>query len=425
MHERALCKAHKQGLLGLRRVYNRRMAERRPIREWWQPPRKAADRIAHRQVTFLELFYDLVYVVVIAELAHSLSGHLSARAVGEFFFLFFIVWFAWINGSSYTDIHGNNDLRTRVFTFLQMLTVIGMALFAHDAMGETSRGFALSYAAFQLILTYLWWRTGVYDKEHRPLSRPYSLFFLINTVLFAVSAFVPESLRFNLWIAAVGISLVLPLNLFFVARRNESARAEVEMVMQYSPSLVERFGLFNIIVLGEVIVGVLSGLSHQHELSGSMLLVGGLGALVAIALWWVYFDFVSHRIPRATPVGAGGWMYLHLPLTFGIAAVGAAMGNLIEQAGHGLTGEVSWLMAGAIAITLVSVSLLIRTIPQEGISAISHPPGANAMLLSAGLALLLPLFVGEALPFLGLAAGLILLPVAVTFWVYVNNPGID
>jgi hypothetical protein len=53
-----------------------------------------------------------------------------------------------------------------------------MAVFAHNALGEGAVGFALSFAAFQLILTYLWWRTGVHDPEHRPLSQPYCFAYL-------------------------------------------------------------------------------------------------------------------------------------------------------------------------------------------------------------------------------------------------------
>lgn len=64
------------------------------FRDWWQPPRKASERPATRQVTFLELFYDLVYVVIIAELAHALSAHISWAGLGGFAFLFVIVWWA-------------------------------------------------------------------------------------------------------------------------------------------------------------------------------------------------------------------------------------------------------------------------------------------------------------------------------------------
>ena len=96
---------------------------RQNIRIWWRPPRNISDRETERSVTFLELFYDLVYVILIAELAHTLSKHVNLGGVLGFAFLFVIVWIAWVNGTMYHELHGNNDIRTRVFTFLQMLTV--------------------------------------------------------------------------------------------------------------------------------------------------------------------------------------------------------------------------------------------------------------------------------------------------------------
>jgi low temperature requirement protein LtrA len=178
----------------------------------------------HRHVAFLELFYDLVYVVIIAELSHALSTHISWAGLGTFAFLFVIVWWAWLNGTTYHDIHGNDDIRTRVFTYMQMLSVVAMAIFAHDAMGESSTGFAFSYAAFQLILTYLWWCTGVYDPNHRALSRPYSATFLLNTLLFVASTFVPAPTRFHLWGVALVLSLLLPVFTFNLGRINPEAQ---------------------------------------------------------------------------------------------------------------------------------------------------------------------------------------------------------
>ena len=110
------------------------------FRKWWQRPRNISERSEHRQVSFLELFYDLVYVVLIAELTHALADHIDLQHIAEFSFLFIITWWAWINGTAYHDFHGNNDIRTRIFTFLQMFTVAAMAVFAHDALGETSSG---------------------------------------------------------------------------------------------------------------------------------------------------------------------------------------------------------------------------------------------------------------------------------------------
>ena len=56
----------------------------RRFRDWWQPPRKAGERIEHRQVTFLELFYDLVYVVIIAQLSHALASHINWEGLFSF-----------------------------------------------------------------------------------------------------------------------------------------------------------------------------------------------------------------------------------------------------------------------------------------------------------------------------------------------------
>jgi len=69
--------------------------ERIRFRRWWRPPRTASQRPEERRVTFLELFYDLVYVVIIAELSHALAEHISLAGFGTFVFLSIIVWWAW------------------------------------------------------------------------------------------------------------------------------------------------------------------------------------------------------------------------------------------------------------------------------------------------------------------------------------------
>jgi low temperature requirement protein LtrA len=336
------------------------MLERIRFRRWWQPPRAASNRPEERRVTFLELFYDLVYVVIIAELSHALAGNISLAGIGSFVFLFSIVWWAWFNGAMYHDLHGNNDIRTRVFTFLQMLTVAAMAIFAHNAMGEGSAGFALAYAAFHLILTWLWWRTGVHDSNHRPLSQPSSFTFLITSVLFIVSVFTPAPWRFVLWMLALLIDLALLSWLW--TNRNTAIQEEINRIVFISPSAVERFGLFTIIVLGEVIVGVVSGVAEHPHLSW---LAGGnafLGMMIAIGLWWIYFDFVSGRSPLPRTSKRLKWIYLHLPVTMGITAVGAGILNVVEHAGEPLPAEVRWLLVGAIAAALTGIALILKSL---------------------------------------------------------------
>jgi low temperature requirement protein LtrA len=337
-------------------------ALRRNFRSWWQPPKRIADREAERSVTFLELFYDLVYVVIVAELAHALAGDVSWAGIGRFAFLFIIVWWAWLNGSIYHDLHGNNDIRTRVFTFLQMGSVAAMAVFAHDAMGESSAGFALSYAAFQLILLVLWWRTGVHDPDHRPLSQPYAVVFTLTTLLFVGSVFVMAPLRFYLWGIAVFASLQMPLYMSRLGRNNPAIQAQIDLSMVVSPSLVERFGLLTIIMLGEVLAGTIRGLAEHPHLSWAAGITAVLGMGIAIGIWWFYFDAISHHAPRPGQNMTLTWMFLHLPLTIGIVAVGAAVLNVVENAGEMLPMAVRWLLVGACALVLVIIPLLMQTI---------------------------------------------------------------
>ncbi len=387
----------------------------RNFRQWWQPPRDIAHRPDHRQVTFLELFYDLVYVVLIAELTHALASHIDLEHIGNFLFLFVIVWWAWINGTIYHDIHGNNDIRTRMFTFMQMFCVASMAVFAHDALGDTSVGFALSYAAFQLILTYMWWRTGVHDPNHRPLSTPYTIAFLLTTTLFIISVFVEAPLRFYLWAFAVLLSVTLPITLtitlFNRSRNNPVIQNQLELSRTATASLVERFGLFTIIVLGEVIVAVVQGVAEHHGLTLEVGLIGGIGMAIAIGLWWLYFDFVSHRLPHKGYLHYGGWLYTHLSVTGGIAVIGASVLNVVEHAGEPLPTDVRWLLVIAIALTLAGIALLIETLQLPDELRQTFRIGQVVMLIAGIVIFVLGFTILETLPLLIVIIVLMLAPV--------------
>jgi len=398
----------------------------RNVRIWWQPPRNISDREEDRSVTFLELFYDLVYVILIAELAHTLSEHVDLAGVLGFAFIFIIVWVAWINGTLYHELHGNNDIRTRVFTFLQMFTVAAMAVFAHGALGESSVGFALSFAAYQLILTYLWWRTGVYDPNHRPLSNTYSVNMLISTLLFVGSVFVPTPWRFYLWGIALFLSVVLPMVITrMLGRKSSEVQAQIDIAYTSSPSAVERFGLLTIIVLGEVMVSVVRGVSAHHELNWLVGITAVLGMLIAIGLWWIYFDAISQHQPISTLSKTMGWMYLHLPMTAGIVATGAAVFNVVEETGEPLAPEIRWLLVSAIAVTLISNAMLMRSIQIPEAHFQLYQRNGIATFISGVIILLLGFTNLNTIPLMVIVIGLMLTPVLYGIAVWVNLRGVE
>ncbi len=112
-------------------------------RRFWQPPRAHGDIVEDRTVGFLELFHDLVYVVVIAAAASTVAHDVTPRSVAEFVLVFGLIWLAWVNATFLHDLHGREDIRTRFYTFAQMLLIVLLAVFVGGAAGDEGRGFAL------------------------------------------------------------------------------------------------------------------------------------------------------------------------------------------------------------------------------------------------------------------------------------------
>jgi low temperature requirement protein LtrA len=334
------------------------MADQSTFRRLWRPPGRYADRSTDRRVSFLELFFDLVFVVVISQLGHHLATHTSWAGVGWFVFLFYAVWSSWLNGTLYYDLHTTNDVSVRVFTFAQMLSVALMAVFIGDVPGDGTDGFALAYAANTLLLVILWFRTGLHDPAHRPGSVPYSIGYLVAAFLFAASAAVEGPATYWMW----AIALACEVLGFVIGMHRwtppETQRSDARIVT--TPSLIERMGLFVIIVLGEVIVGAVAGMADLDPLDATGIVIGVLGVLVAIGLWWIYFDLASHRepVPRRTQL----WLYLHFPLVVAIAAGGAGVLNTIGHEANAVPDEVRWLLAGSLAAALVSIALITATL---------------------------------------------------------------
>ena len=352
-------------------------------RRWWQRPRLRTDEGEQRErkVSWLELFYDLVFVVVISELTGYLSGHVTLEGVLGFVLLFVAVWWVWIGGTFYNERFETEDVSYRVFTFLAMLPVAAMAVFAHGGLGETSSAFALSYAAARGLVTIMWLRGGWHNPAFRPVANRFGIGFSLSILLFVLSAFVPTPWRFVLWGVGLLIDLLTPATTLGIQAR----------LPQFSSKLPERFGLFVIIVLGETIVRVVQGVARTEPLSMATGLTGVLGMALAFGLWWVYFDFVSRRRFKPGVWWRLGWSYLHLPLVMGIAAIGAGVLDILTLEGEALSPGVLWLTTGAAAVVLVTIGLIeltLRRDPDEPTDlrvSFSLKLGAGVLALGLGL----------------------------------------
>jgi low temperature requirement protein LtrA len=115
-------------------------------------------------------------------------------------------------------------------------------------------------------------------------------------------------------------------------------------------------GLFVIIVLGEVVVGSVNGMAELIPLDPDEMVIGLSGMLVAIGLWWLYFDLVSHRRPVSRFTQA--WLFLHFPLVVAIAAGGAGVLTTIEHISSPLPDSVRWLLVGSLSLAVLAIVAL-------------------------------------------------------------------
>jgi len=394
---------------------------RETFRLWWQKPRPIEEIEDERSVSFLELFYDLSYVVIVAELIHALAKDVTLSGIAGFFFLFAITWWAWVNGSFYHEMHGNNDIRTRVFTFAQMFALAGMAVFIPTALTDGHTGFALSYALFSGIMTYLWWRTGYHDHNHRPMSYPYTLGFAFITGTFLISTFIPLPGTYYMWVVVVAFSILMPLILSQTQRNVDDLHKENSQKIR--ASLVERFGLFTIIALGEVIVSVILGVSHYEVITLELVIEASLGIFIAIAMWWVYFDFVSHRLPVQQQSKRFAWLYLHLPVTMSIAFVGASLLNILEhyQPNDLLNSVDTWLMVLPVSVFLWCVVMLIQTIEIREDDREVEEKGMVSASISGACILLVGFIPLTAVWLLVIVSAFLMFPVFSAFYLWVKR----
>ncbi|MFI2206041.1 low temperature requirement protein A [Streptomyces sp. NPDC020192] len=306
-----------------------------------------------RVVGHLELFYDLV-VVLVGQAAYHLAGHLTWSGVGEFAAVFALVWIAWLNGTVHHELHGREDARGRVLFLVQIFVLVPLGAFIPKVGGENGVKFAVDAGILFAVLAVIWMLAV---RRNPPGWRVPSRLYVTLTagcavVLFA-SAFLPAGARLLVWglLAAASLVEIAVVIALFPQGQTE--------VLCFTDALRERFGLLIIIVLGEVLTGVVTGLSDE-PISALNLSVAIVAVLVGFGAWWTYFDFAGHYRPRRTRVVTLQWMFTHLPLTGTVAAMGAAIVSLVEHAHDRRTpAATAWVLCAGVAIVLSLTMLLV------------------------------------------------------------------
>ncbi|MCB0707379.1 MAG: low temperature requirement protein A [Saprospiraceae bacterium] len=294
---------------------------------WWGPPKKFSAENEERKVSWLELFYDLVYVLAIAKITHHLAEHLSLSSLSQFFFFFTLIFWGWLNGSLYHDLHGSSGLRTRLMTLWQMLIVAALVITLDSPEEQLVFNVTIVLLVMQLYITYLWWSVGFYDRSHRRLNRPYTILFLASFGLMFSTFYLEQPYIQIAFYSALLLNYLPPFITHFLLRRDS-------MALRLSASMSERLGLFTIIVFGEVIAGIINGVGALPDLNIQSWVNFTLAVIIVFALWWLFFTLVSDRTCKPGFLNSSLLEMLYIPTLIALGLIGMSFSGIFENYDH-------------------------------------------------------------------------------------------
>jgi low temperature requirement protein LtrA len=387
------------------------MTKMRIVR-WWGAPKNFNERKNERKIGWLELFYDLVYVAAIAQITHHLASHLSWSVAGFSFLLFSLVFWSWVNGSQYYDLHGNEGIRTRLMTFWQMLGVAAAAISISDAYDGHHQGFAISFSMLQIMITYLWWSVGLYDPSHRVFNKYYTFNYIIAFCLLFISVFTDFNVAIILWI----IVLILDLTPSLIgAGTIIRVLKERGQVFSASEAIVERFGLFTIIVLAESILGTVTGIAEIKDKQPAVWIAFMLSILIAFLLWSLYFDMTSEQETKKGYSYLQWLIFLHFPFLASFCVIGAGFNVLLSDMTSVIPVNICWMFCICMSTILFTITGLTKIMEEYEEDRSYIQPVSQVLIIMGLIILAIPFFATylTTLTFLSVISFILFVPVII------------
>jgi low temperature requirement protein LtrA len=311
-----------------------------------------------QSVTFVELFFDLVFVFAVTQITAKLAHDLTAEGVLRSILIGWLVWWAWTQFTWTLNPADTTHQGVRIVVLAATAAAFVMAASVTRSFTDEAIWFALPYVTVRLLGLGLQVRVEMerVGAQHAAVYR-WAGASLIGLALVLLGALVDSDVRALIWLGAIGADLVAAL----IAGREAS--------WDLNPAhLSERHGLFVIIALGEslIVAGVAVA---EAELSPGLMAVAGASIVVACLLWWTYFgwlkDELEERFAAADPAHVGplardAYSFAHFPLIAGIVGFAAAVEESVLHPDDPMPEAVLAALGIGVALFVASSALSLR-----------------------------------------------------------------
>jgi low temperature requirement protein LtrA len=367
-----------------RRVLRRPMLSRSPTEE-------------HRASTPLELFFDLCFVVAVAQAAgqlhHALAEDRLAHGLIGYAMVFFAIWWAWMNFTWFASAYDTDDVPYRLATLVQIAGALILAAGVPRAFD--SNDFAIvtiGYVVMRVPLALQWLRAARDDPAGRAGALRYAAGVSLVQVGWLARLALPEPWRTASFAPLAVLELAVPV------------WAERVGATHWHPGhIAERYGLFTLIVLDESVAAATTAFQSaldSGEPVGELLALAGGGLLIVFSMWWLYFDQRADEALSTTNLGSFVWGYGHYVIFASAAGVGAGLQVAVDHA----TGHAELPAWGAAAAVAVPVALYLVSVWLLHTGGQARPSPRRIAYPVAAALVLAAIAVAEAVLVIGLLA---------------------
>ena len=312
---------------------------------------------ANQPVTWVELFFDLIFVFSVTQLVGLLHSGFTWASVGQVALVFWFVWFAW---GQFTWALNAADTRHHVVqlaTLAAAAVAFAMAVSIPDAFHDRAIWFGITYVAVRLIGLGVFMLATSHDSGQKSAVARFATLSIPGLVLVITGGFVGGDAQYWFWGGAIVLDLI---------SANLSTTAGGWNIQHEHFS--ERHGLFVIIALGESLIIAATGVAGR-EWTTNLTLFAIASLSLTFGLWWSYFALAKDRLD-ALVEGLGGddlanvvrdsFSMFHYPMLLGIIGIAAAIEEGIVHPDVPLHTEVRIALAVGMVLFVAGMAAAIK-----------------------------------------------------------------
>lgn len=350
------------------------------------------------QVSYVELFFDLVFVFGITQLAAYFADNITPEGIVRVSVMFVAVWWLWINTAWATNRLDPDRSLVRLVIFALLGAGLVFSTGIPVAFETRAMAFAAAYVGIQVARSlFMVWALRAHEEhsEARHFFRV-TIWFALSGVLWIAGSLVVADARVVLWSLAAATDLLVPWMGFWLPGLGRSSIHEWDIEGEH---LAERCALFIIIALGESLL-VTRGRLGEAEWTAVIWAAFGIAIMGSLAMWWIYFDTGVQRGTRAFEeahdpgrLARFAYTYVHMPIVAGIVVAAVGDKFLLDHPGNPADWRAALSLLGGPALFLLGNFLFKNATSRRW--PLSHVVGL--VLLGAGL------FLAGSMTILGVA----------------------